>query len=167
LDRGEIPNGNDVCPGKSTLEFHTTGLSDVMGTAFAITYRPATQAALIKPEDFVIFSVNHTSPWERFTKFEVPADMPECPEGGCTCAWFWIHNANAGEEQIYMNTYQCKITGATSTVPLAMPRVPRRCGADTQPELVRPSVPENCTYGAKQPLYWLQQEDNNVSYLSL
>jgi hypothetical protein len=35
---GEITNGNDVCLGKSTLEFHTTGFSEVKRTAFAITY---------------------------------------------------------------------------------------------------------------------------------
>lgn len=159
---GDIRSGNDVCPGNNTLEFHAKNINDAKGTAFAIAYTPATQAKSIKPEDFVIFTVNHTSVWERFTKFEVPAKMPACPHGGCTCAWFWIHNADAGSEQNYMNGYACNITGATSTVPLAKPQVPRRCGADNDPELVKPAAPKNCTYGAKSPMYWDQKEQNNM-----
>jgi len=158
----DLRDGNKVCPGQGTLEFHTKDFNDIKGTALAIAYTPASQASKIQPEDFVIFSVNQTSPWERFTKYQIPADMPACPEGGCTCAWFWIHSQDAGSEQNYMNTYQCTITGAKSTVPLAKPQVPRRCGADSDPELVKAFEPKNCTYGAKQPLYWFQQEKNNV-----
>jgi len=159
---GDIRSGNDVCPGNNTLEFHTKNINDVKGCAFAIAYTPATQVKNIKPEDFVVFTVNQTCVWERFTKFEVPADMPACPEGGCTCAWFWIHSADAGAEQNYMNGYACDITGAKSTVPLAKPQVPRRCGADNDAELVKPAAPQNCTYGAKQPLYWYQKEQNTM-----
>lgn len=159
---GDIRSGNDVCPGSTSLEYHATGIDDVKGCAFGITYTPSTQVNSIQPEDFVIFTVNQTCVWERFTKFEIPADMPACPEGGCTCAWFWVHSADAGSEQIYMNGYQCNITNAKSTVPLAQPQVPRRCGADNDPELVKPADPQNCTYGAKQPIYWLQQERNNL-----
>jgi len=159
---GDIRNGNDVCPGATTLEYHTTGIDDVKGCSFGIAYTPVSKVSTIQPEDFVIFTVNHTCVWERFTKFEVPADMPACPEGGCTCAWFWVHSADAGSEQIYMNGYQCQITGAKSNVPLAKPNVPRRCGADSDSELVRAAAPQNCTYGAKQPIYWLQTERNNL-----
>ncbi len=60
-----------------------------------------------------------------------------------------------------MNGFKCDVTGARSAVPLAKPAVARRCGAD--PEHGKPdAVPGNCTYGAKQPLYWLQKEGNNV-----
>lgn len=38
-----------------------------------------------------MFSVNQTCVWTLHTDFQVPAAMPECPEEGCTCAWFWIH----------------------------------------------------------------------------
>jgi hypothetical protein len=34
------------------------------------------------------------------------------------------------------------------------------CGEDKN--LNRPAHPENCTYGAKQPLYWYQKERNNM-----
>ena len=60
-----------------------------------------------------------------------------------------------------MNGFRCNITGATSTVPIATSRVPRRCGAD--PDFKKPdAAPWNCTYGAKQPFYWFQNEQNNV-----
>jgi hypothetical protein len=61
-----------------------------------------------------------------------------------------------------MNGFQCRITNSTSSVGLATSKVARRCGAD--PANGKPSaVPGNCTYGAKQPLYWYQAEQNNVS----
>ena len=163
---GDIRHGNDVCPGESSLEYHTTGLDDVKGCAFSIAYTPASKASTLSPDDFVVFSVNHTCVWQRFTKFEIPKDMPPCPEGGCTCAWHWIHSQDAGSEQMYMNAYQCNITGATGKHPIAKGQVPRRCGANNQPELVKAADPTNCTYGAKQPLWWDQKERNIVSSFS-
>ncbi|KAI0663755.1 hypothetical protein C8Q70DRAFT_906931 [Cubamyces menziesii] len=155
---GDIRNGNDPCPGSPPSEYHTTGFNDLKGCAMAIAYEP--DVTKIQPEDFVVFSVNQTCVWNRFTDFQVPARMPACPEGGCHCAWFWIHSPDSGSEQIYMNGFKCEITGASSTVPLAKPKVARRCGAD--PDHGKPDpVPGNCTYGAKQPLYWLQKERNN------
>ena len=63
-----------------------------------------------------------------------------------------------------MNGFKCNITGSTSDVPLAKPQVPRRCGAD--PDYGKPdAAPGNCTYGAKQPFYWFQNERNNVRAL--
>ncbi|KAI0833684.1 hypothetical protein BC628DRAFT_1307799 [Trametes gibbosa] len=156
---GDIQNGDDPCPGSPPSEYHTTGIDDVKGCALAIAYEPDVQK--IKPEDFTIFSVNQTCVWHRFTDFHVPARMPACPEGGCHCAWFWIHSPDSGGEQIYMNGFKCDITGARSTVPLAKPQVPRRCGADPDHGKVE-AAPGNCTYGAKQPLYWLQKEGNNM-----
>lgn len=70
-------------------EFHTTGIDDLGGCALAIAYE--SDATAVKPEDFAIFSVNQTCVWTLHTDFQVPAAMPACPEGGCTCAWFWIH----------------------------------------------------------------------------
>lgn len=157
---GDIRDGNNPCPGQGPLEYHTTGINDVAGCAFSIAYTPASQIGSIKPEDLTIFSVNHTCVWERFTKFQVPKDMPACPEGGCTCAWHWIHNDDAGAEQMYMNGFQCQITGATGTSALAQPQLPRRCGADKRYN--EAGNPQNCTYGAKQPMYWLQKERNNM-----
>ena len=63
-----------------------------------------------------------------------------------------------------MNGFKCKVMNSTSTVPLAKPLVPRRCGAD--PEFDKPeAAPGNCTFGAKQPFYWFQNERNNVRAL--
>jgi len=60
-----------------------------------------------------------------------------------------------------MNGFQCRVTNSTSSVALAKSQVARRCGAD--PANKKPlAVPGNCTYGAKQPLYWYQAEQNNV-----
>ncbi|KAH8109897.1 hypothetical protein DFH11DRAFT_1810088 [Phellopilus nigrolimitatus] len=113
----------------------------------------------VKPQDFTIFSTNHTCVWNRWTDFAVPAAMPACPAGGCICAFFWIHAADAGSEQIFMNGYRCNVTGASAQTPIATSRLARRCGAD--PDFGKPdAAPWNCTYGAKQPIYWMQTEGN-------
>lgn len=63
-----------------------------------------------------------------------------------------------------MNGFKCNVTASTSSVALAGPQVPRRCGAD--PDFQKFAVvPGNCTFGAKQPFYWFQQERNNVRFL--
>jgi hypothetical protein len=150
---------NAVCPGSPTSEYHTTGLSDVKGCALAIAYK--SNVSDIQPDDFTIFSVNQTCVWNRYTDFSVPEKMPPCPDNMCTCAFFWIHSPDSGSEQNYMNGFQCRITNSTSSVGLATSKVARRCGAD--PANGKPSaVPGNCTYGAKQPLYWYQAEQNNM-----
>ncbi|KAI0648942.1 hypothetical protein C8Q79DRAFT_948006 [Trametes meyenii] len=155
---GDIRQGDSPCPNSDPSAYHTTGLSDVKGCALAIAYK--NDARQVQPEDFTVFSVNQTCVWTRFTDFQVPARMPACPEGGCTCAWFWIHSQDSGGEQNYMNGFKCNITGSTSDVPLAKPQLPRRCGAD--PDNKKPAAPGNCTYGAKQPFYWFQKERNNM-----
>ena len=82
---------NSPCVGQPISQFHTTGFDDVKGCALAIAYK--SNARDVKPEDFAVFSVNHTCVWYLNTAFEVP-DLPECPPGGCTCAWFWIHSVS-------------------------------------------------------------------------
>ncbi|KAH9847529.1 hypothetical protein C2E23DRAFT_848249 [Lenzites betulinus] len=156
---GDIRQGDSPCPNSPTAEYHTTGFSDLKGCALAIAYE--SDVTKIQPEDFTVFSVNQTCVWTRFTDFAVPERMPPCPEGGCHCAWFWIHSQDSGGEQNYMNGFKCNITGSSSNTPLAKPQVPRRCGAD--PDFGKPdAAPGNCTYGAKQPLYWFQAERNNM-----
>ncbi|KAJ7056730.1 hypothetical protein C8F01DRAFT_1372706 [Mycena amicta] len=88
---------NAVCPNSTTDAFHTKGLDDLTGCALAIAYK--NDARDVQPEDFVVFSVNQICVWTRFTDFQVPARMPACPEGGCTCAFFWIHSPDSGGEQ--------------------------------------------------------------------
>ncbi|KAJ7163891.1 hypothetical protein C8R43DRAFT_989108 [Mycena crocata] len=152
-------NPNDVCPNSAPDAYHTKGFDDLTGCALAIAYND--DATQVQPEDFTVFSVNQTCVWTRFTDFQVPARMPPCPAGGCTCAFFWIHSPDSGGEQNYMNGFKCNVTGATSAVPVAAPKVPRRCGADSANGKWH-ATPGNCTYGAKQPLYWFQKERNNM-----
>ncbi|TFK35612.1 hypothetical protein BDQ12DRAFT_635058 [Crucibulum laeve] len=161
-DGGDIrdPNNpNNVCPGSPTQTYHTNGIDDLKGCGLAIAYK--SDAKQVQPEDFTIFSVNQTCVWTRFTDFQVPAKMPPCPDGGCTCAFFWVHSPKAGGEENYMNGFKCNVTGSTSTVPVAKSQVPRRCGADTDNQKLQ-SAPGNCTYGAKQPFYWFNLERNNM-----
>ncbi|PPQ63558.1 hypothetical protein CVT24_004855 [Panaeolus cyanescens] len=158
-DIREPNNPNNVCPNSPTQAYHTNGIDDLEGCALAIAYK--SDVNQVQPEDFTIFSVNHTCVWTRFTDFQVPARMPPCPDGGCICSFFWIHSPKSGGEENYMNGFRCNVTGSTSDVPLAAPKVARRCGADPD-NFKMQSVPGNCTYGAKQPFYWLQAERNNV-----
>ncbi|EJF64694.1 hypothetical protein BD309DRAFT_569379 [Dichomitus squalens] len=159
----DVSQGDNPCPSDDgsfpSGAMHTTGFDDLTGCALAIAYE--SDVTKIQPENFTVFSVNHTCVWTRFTDFQVPERMPPCPEGGCHCAFFWIHSPNSGSEQNYMNGYRCNVTGSTSKVSLAEPKLPRRCGAD--PQFGKPhAVPGNCTYGAKQPFYWFQFERNNM-----
>lgn len=80
---------------------------------------------------------------------------------------------------VYMNSFNCKVTGATSTTSIGQQMLARqcvlnqfvsdsipltntrgRCGDDTSTGLV--ANPGNCTIGPKYPIYWLQAEGNNV-----
>ncbi|KAF8324378.1 hypothetical protein F5887DRAFT_988426 [Amanita rubescens] len=150
-----ISEPESPCPGQSTAQFHTLNEADATGCALGIVYNSDVNS--IKPEEFTIFSVNHTCVWSLHTNFEIPADMPACPNGKCTCAWFWIHSPYSGSEQMYMNGFACNIVGSKPDAPaLATPQVARRCGYDKYNNV--PANPSNCTYGAKQPLYWKQAE---------
>ncbi|KAA1467091.1 hypothetical protein DENSPDRAFT_769671 [Dentipellis sp. KUC8613] len=150
-------NPDYPCAGQPLSQFHTTGESDLGGCALAIAYE--SDATKVQPEDFAVFSVNQTCVWTLHTDFQVPAAMPACPEGGCTCAWFWFHTPDSGAEQMYMTGFKCTITGATANTPIGKPQLARRCGAD--PSLNRPNAtPSNCTQGPKQPMYWYQAEGN-------
>lgn len=92
-----LPLTNKYAAGSSSEAYHTGGIDDLGGCALAISYE--SDASLVKPEDFTVFSVNQTCVWKRNTEFQVPAAMPPCPNGKCTCAWFWIHKEDAGSEQ--------------------------------------------------------------------
>jgi Lytic polysaccharide monooxygenase AA14 len=47
----------------------------------------------------VVFSVQPECVWHRDTVFEIPADMPPCPNGKCMCSWWWIHPSDGGSDQ--------------------------------------------------------------------
>lgn len=97
---GDVQDPNDPnnpCPGYPTSQYHTTGLDDVKGCALAIAYK--SDVSQVTPEDFVVFSVNQTCVWNRYTDFGVPQRMPPCPDNMCLCAFFWIHSPDSGAEQ--------------------------------------------------------------------
>ncbi|KAI0046343.1 hypothetical protein FA95DRAFT_1560219 [Auriscalpium vulgare] len=152
------PSTQSPCHGQPTTQYHTNGINDLGGCALGVAYK--SDVADVQPDDFVIFSVNQTCVWYRDTDFQVPPLMPACPNGKCICAWFWIHNADSGSEQMYMTGFQCNMQGANSTVPVARGQVPKRCGADPANNV--PAHPSNCTEGAKTPMYWYQAEGNNM-----
>lgn len=68
---------------------------DVKGCAIGIAYE--SNVTKIQPEDFTVISVNYTCPWKKQIEFQIPPDLPPCPEGGCHCMWGWVHAADAGE----------------------------------------------------------------------
>ncbi|WVQ72578.1 hypothetical protein IAR50_002136 [Cryptococcus sp. DSM 104548] len=124
---------------------------DVKGCGIGIAYKSDVND--IVPEDFTVISVNYTCPWKKHVDFQIPSDLPACPEGGCHCMWGWIHNSDAGTEQNYFVGFKCKVTGATGLIALPQANVANKCDY--------PTDTSNCTVGAKQPHYWLQAEKNN------
>ncbi|KIW62805.1 hypothetical protein PV04_10936 [Phialophora macrospora] len=128
---------------------HTQNETSAQGTAFAIAYESDLNA--ITMEDLVVFTVLEHTPWKRSATYQVPAAMPACPEDGCTCAWLWVPRG-CGQPNIYMQGFKCKVTGATSTIPLAKAQPPAMCDNDAS----------KCTKGAKQMIVWNQLTGNNV-----
>lgn len=128
---------------------HTQNQSMAAGTAFAISYQ--SDISKVTAENLAVFSVRYHTPWKRITSYDVPANMPACPAGGCICAWGWVPNG-CGEPNMYMAGYKCKVTGARSTTPIATAKPPVWCEDDTS----------KCVKGAKQMIYWHQMEGNNI-----
>lgn len=67
---------------------HTKSEEASAGTAWAISYEEDLSAVTM--ENLVVFSVLEHTPWKRLATYDVPADLPACPEKGCYCAWLWI-----------------------------------------------------------------------------
>ncbi|KAI9639795.1 uncharacterized protein MKK02DRAFT_4463, partial [Dioszegia hungarica] len=126
-------------------------LKDVKGCGLSIAYKSDPFA--LQPEDFTVISTNYTCPWFKHVEFQIPADLPPCPPGGCHCMWGWVHSTLAGSEQNYVLNYRCNVTGATGMRELPPPKTANKCHL--------PQDTTNCTVGAKQPHYWLQLERNN------
>ncbi|TXT10245.1 uncharacterized protein COLE_04179 [Cutaneotrichosporon oleaginosum] len=121
----------------------------VKGSALGIAYN--SDPRKVKPEDFVVISVNHNAPWTRKVSYSIPAGLPACPAGGCHCMWGWIPDP-MNVQQMYTLVYRCNVTGQTGTEYPARPQIPRKCPFDKN----------NCTIGAKQMLYQFQLEGNNI-----
>jgi hypothetical protein len=128
---------------------HTQNQQRAAGTAFAISYQ--SDIKQVTPDNLVVFSVRYNTPWKRVVVYDVPAAMPACPPGGCICAWGWVPNG-CGQPNIYHQAFKCRVSGAKSTTPLAAPKPPVWCENE----------PGKCVKGAKQMIYWNQNERNNV-----
>jgi len=113
----------------------------LMGCALAIAFKPT--AGDTRPEDFTVMSINPTCVRQRQTAFEIPANLPACPEGGCTCAWFW-QGKNSNDE-MYMTGFRCDVEGGAVTSDYPVPVPPTKDSPKT---------------GATQPVYWANQGSN-------
>jgi len=131
---------------------HAGKIEDVGGCALGIAYKSDRFA--VRPEDFVIFSVARDCPSRFLQSFDVP-NLPACPNGVCQCAWFWIHKSIVGgSDQNYMTPFVCNVTGSTSTaqpIDYSNARPPRKC-----------LNPANCVQGPRHPMYWKNNERNNM-----
>ncbi|KAG5640879.1 hypothetical protein DXG03_006756, partial [Asterophora parasitica] len=133
----------------TTPNMHTQNQSMAAGTAFAISYQ--SDIKKVTPDNLVVFSIRHHTPWLRLTKYDVPKDLPACPPGGCICAWGWVPNG-CGIPNMYHQAFKCQVTGATSVTPLAVPKPAVWCEDDQS----------KCVKGAKQMIYWNQKTGNNI-----
>ncbi|KAI0593011.1 hypothetical protein F4775DRAFT_53129 [Biscogniauxia sp. FL1348] len=127
---------------------HTHNESTAAGTAFAISYNDPSQVTI---ENLVVFTTLQHTPWKRLATYDVPADLPPCPESGCYCAWLWVPDG-CGQPNMYMQNLKCHVTGSKSTKKLAAAKAPVLCTDSETP----------CVTGAKQMIAWNQADGNNV-----
>ncbi|WWC69318.1 uncharacterized protein I206_103256 [Kwoniella pini CBS 10737] len=117
--------------------------SNLLGCALAFSFK-SSKASEIKMEDFTIMSIQEKCVRKRLTTFEIPSNLPNCPENGCTCAWFWQGKNSANE--MYMTGFKCDVSGGIgSNYPT--PNPPRKGKIS----------------GPTQPLYWAN-EPTNLDY---
>ena len=74
----------------STPNLHAGSEAGAAGSAFAISYNA--NLSDVTMDNLVVFTVRKHTPFYRLATFDVPKDLPPCPEGGCTCAWLWVPN---------------------------------------------------------------------------
>ncbi|KAJ7718950.1 hypothetical protein DFH07DRAFT_859755 [Mycena maculata] len=148
-DGNTYPEDYNVPTCITSPNMHTQNQSMAAGTAFAISY--TSDLTAVTEANLAVFTVAYNTPWKRLTTYDVPADMPACPDGGCICAWGWIPNG-CGQPNMYNLPYRCKVTGATSTKAIGTPQPAVWCEDDASA----------CVTGPKQLLYWNQLEGNNI-----
>ncbi|KAF8460521.1 hypothetical protein BDZ91DRAFT_664316 [Kalaharituber pfeilii] len=143
---GAKPDMNEPCPTDRPAAHAGPNVDPKMlrGCGLAIAYK--SDAKQVKPEDFVVFSVNHKCVKNRKTVFNVPK-LPKCPNGKCICAWFW--QGQVSNDEMYMNGFDCNVTNPGRRG-LKRPAPARYCGGN----------PQSCVKGAKQPLYWANERPN-------
>ncbi|KAF8913300.1 hypothetical protein CPB85DRAFT_1434153 [Mucidula mucida] len=129
---------------------HAENRSMAAGTAFAISY--TSDISQVTQDNLVVFTVAAQTPWYRETTYDVPADMPACPDGGCICAWGWVPN-HCGIPNMYMHPYRCKVTGATATTAIGTPQAAQWCEDNSA----------DCVTGPKKFIVMNQNEGNTIS----
>ena len=150
---GDKPN-SDACPndagsyhagGTTGTESGWAGNDDqnLMGCALAIAFK--SNPYDVQPEDFTVMSVQEQCVRQRDTVFAIPSNLPACPEGGCTCSWFWAGKNSAME--MYMVPFRCDVNGGAVTSDYPKPVEPRR----------------NAISGPTQPFYFAN-DINNIGY---
>ncbi|KDR82083.1 hypothetical protein GALMADRAFT_60209 [Galerina marginata CBS 339.88] len=147
-----FPSFPHICPCLiiDRRSVHAQNQSRAAGTAFAISYH--SDIKQVTPDNLAVFTVRYNTPWKRILTYDVPANMPACPAGGCICAWGWVPNG-CGQPNMYHQPFKCKVTGAKSTTPVAAPKPPVWCEGN----------PGGCTKGAKQMIAWNQLSGNNIA----
>lgn len=135
------------CPTDPGALHAGTGEDQLLGCGLAIAYKD--DPFSVQPEDFVIFSVNTECVKTMRTTFDVPANMPNCKNGKCTCAWFF--QGQTSFDEMYMTGFTCNIIGGSDSTSLGTPRVPVYCGDGSAP----------CVDGPKNPMYWGQGNERS------
>lgn len=95
-------DGAECLPGGGWM--HAQNESMTTGTAFAISYE--NDVSKVNLENLVVFSVLEHSPWKSSATYQVPKELEQCPEGGCTCAWLWVPKG-CGQANMYMQGEWC------------------------------------------------------------
>ncbi|PPQ91790.1 hypothetical protein CVT25_000435 [Psilocybe cyanescens] len=149
-DGATYPEDYNVPSCITSPNMHAQNQSMAAGTAFAISYQ--SDIKQVTPQNLAVFTVRYNTPWKRVLSYDVPANMPACPPGGCICAWGWVPNG-CGQPNIYQQAYKCQVTNAKSTTPIAAPKPPVWCEGN----------PGACVKGSKQMIYWNQNEGNNIA----
>ncbi|KAJ7932728.1 hypothetical protein B0H13DRAFT_1954416 [Mycena leptocephala] len=132
-DGKDYPDDYNVDTCITSPNMHTQNQTRAAGTAFAIAY--TSDIKQVTAENLAVFTVRYHTPWKRVTSYDVPADMPACPSGGCICA---VLPNGCGQPNMYHVPYRCK------------------------PPVWCENNPGACTSGPKQMIYWNQAEGNNI-----
>jgi hypothetical protein len=147
VDPGAYHAGGTTCrEGDESCQIGWEGNDEasLLGCALAIAYKPTAEET--KPEDFIVMSIQDRCVRERATSFQIPSNLPACPEGGCTCGWFW--SGKNSDPEMYMNGFRCDVQGGAVVSSYPTPGEPTK-GSDLS--------------GPTQPFYW-GNSLNNIGY---
>ncbi|KAJ3035485.1 hypothetical protein HDV00_003734 [Rhizophlyctis rosea] len=95
-------NAADICSADPNA-FHGGG-----GCGLSIAYKSNPSSLT----DFTLISVAANCPNDgNPVSFKLP---PNLPAGEAVCSWIWIPNPNASADEMYMNCFDCTVSGSTS-----------------------------------------------------